>query len=1033
MARIPEDVIERLKREVSLERLVEASGVELKRHGADLIGLCPLHDDKDPSLVVSTKKNLWHCLGACQRGGTVIDWVMVTRDVSFRHAVEILSGDIAAPPAAKRAALPSPVQVDAEDHELLRQVLLYYHDTLKKSPEALNYLEQRGLKHPEVIDTFCLGYANRTLGYRLSGRAERERLQKLGVLRDSGHEHLNGSLIVPILGEGGEVLGMYGRKITPAAQLRKGTPLHLYLPGPHRGVFNVHALKASKTVILCEALLDALTFWSAGFRNVTASYGVEGFTADHLDAFKRHGTERVLIAYDRDEAGERAAASLAEKLMREGIECWRIQFPRGMDANEYASKVKPAAKSLGVLVRNAVWLGKGQAKPLDMDFVADGAELVTVPEASPAGAAADDVAGEVLALEPAAGPAEILAPSPTHILEASAPISTEPTPSLAAPVAARVDVASLANTDEVTLGFGDRSYRVRGLSKNLSHEALRVNLLVSRGDLVHVDTLDLYSHRQRSAFAKQAAGELKSQEETIKTDLGPLLRRIEEIQDERIQQALSPKVKEVTLSDQEVGRAMEFLKAPRLLARIVEDARACGIVGEETNLLLGYLAAVSRLLDEPLAIIVQSSSAAGKTALMEAILSFFPEEVRIKYSAMTGQSLFYMGETNLKHKILAIVEEQGAERAAYALKLLQSEGELTIASTGKDPATGRLVTHEYRVEGPVMIFLTTTAIEVDEELLNRCLVLTVDEEREQTRAIHKLQREKQTLEGLLARRARPEVLKVHQDAQRLLKPILVANPYAQHLTFLDDRTRTRRDHVKYLTLIRTIALLHQYQREVKTAMHLGQAVPYIEVTLDDIAVANRLANQVLGRSLDELSPQTRRLLMALEKMVGEACGAQKIEQSEYHFTRRQVRQHAGLSYEQVRVHLDRLVQLEYVLVHSGGRGQSFAYELLYDGGGKDGAPFLSGLLDVEAIKAKATTASLGGQQVGFGGSLGGHTGLIPGPYRGGAGFTSRAPVATESAFLAKDAENAHQGPGEQTPSRRSFDRRSPLPRVARAR
>ncbi|MBI4868032.1 MAG: hypothetical protein HY816_13890, partial [Candidatus Wallbacteria bacterium] len=116
----------------------------------------------------------------------------------------------------------------------------------------------------------------------------------LGILRQTGHELLNGSLVLPILGEGGEVLGAYGRKITPTHQLRAGTPLHLYLPGPHRGVFNVEALVSSKEVILCEALIDALTFWCAGFRNVTASYGVEGFTADHLDAFKRHGTERVL-------------------------------------------------------------------------------------------------------------------------------------------------------------------------------------------------------------------------------------------------------------------------------------------------------------------------------------------------------------------------------------------------------------------------------------------------------------------------------------------------------------------------------------------------------------------------------------------------------------------------------------------------------------------------------------------------------------------------------------------------------------------
>ena len=120
---------------------------------------------------------------------------------------------------------------------------------------------------------------------------------------------------------------------------------------------------------------------------------------------------------------------------------------------------------------------------------------------------------------------------------------------------------------------------------------------------------------------------------------------------------------------------------------------------------------------------------------------------------MTGQSLFYMGETDLKHKVLAIAEEGGAARAAYALKLLQSEGVLTIASTGKDPARA-LVTHQYRVEGPVMIFLTTTAIDLDEELLNRCLVLTVNEDRQQTQAIHRLQREQQTIEGLLARQER---------------------------------------------------------------------------------------------------------------------------------------------------------------------------------------------------------------------------------------------------------------------------------------
>src|ERR1700754_1047555 len=93
MSHTPSADIERLKKTIALERLAQARGIELKRHGADLIGRCPFHDDKTPSLVVTPSKNLWHCLGACQTGGTVIDWVMKAEGVSFRHAVELLQND----------------------------------------------------------------------------------------------------------------------------------------------------------------------------------------------------------------------------------------------------------------------------------------------------------------------------------------------------------------------------------------------------------------------------------------------------------------------------------------------------------------------------------------------------------------------------------------------------------------------------------------------------------------------------------------------------------------------------------------------------------------------------------------------------------------------------------------------------------------------------------------------------------------------------------------------------------------------------
>jgi hypothetical protein len=631
-------------------------------------------------------------------------------------------------------------------------------------------------------------------------------------------------------------------------------------------------------------------------------------------------------------------------------------------------KVQPAAKSLGVMLNKAEWLGKGQRpEPRGLEPIIEAEpEPSTEPDTEPLPAETKAAAKEKIieaTPEPAPAasiPAEIeeqvfsLAAKPEPIPEPVAPTEPEPGPAAPAPT---IDVPVEMRGEDIFLQQGERRYRIRGLHKNLSYELMKVNVLLSgkttRGESAfHVDTLDLYSARQRSGFTKQAAEELGIKEEVLRRDLGRVLMKLEEMQDAQIKQALAPKDETVAMTDHDQAEALKLLRDPRLLERIVEDFARCGVVGEETNKLVGYLGVVSRHLEAPLAVIVQSSSAAGKSSLMEAVLAFLPEEQRVQYSAMTGQSLFYMGEQDLKHKVLAIVEEEGAHTAAYALKLLQSEGVLTIASTGKDPATGRLLTHQYRVEGPVMIFLTTTAIDLDEEMLNRCLVLSVNEDRAQTQAIHRVQREAQTVEGLLRRRDRDAVLAVHRNAQRLLKPVPVVNPYARELTFHDSQTRTRRDHMKYLTLIRSVALLHQYQRPAKTVQHNGRAVEYIEVTLDDIAVANRLAHEILGRSLDELPPQTRRLLLTVDEMVTAECKRQKMERSDYRFSRRDVREATGWGDTQLKTHLHRLEELEYLLVHRGGRGQSIVYELMFTRPADGGKPVLGGLIDVEKLGKK---------------------------------------------------------------------------------
>ena len=835
--------------------------------------------------------------------------------------------------------------------------------TIKPSPEALAYLESRGLKNAELIATFKLGYANRTLAYRLpqsrrqAGTESRGRLKAIGILREkTGHEHFNGCLVVPVMDANGVITEVYGRKV--GKQLKKRCAQHLYLPGPHVGVWNIQAFKAAEAMILCEALIDAMTLWCCGFRNVTASYGTGGFTDELLQAFIQHDIKRALIAYDRDAAGNKAAVTLAEKLMDHGIDCFRVLLPKGMDINAYATHVQPADKSLGLAIRKAEWIGNGKNKPLP----------------SVAAVEKNKAANEKNSFD---SPSRLAADPPLAAASPVTPESGEET------VMHAVTIKAEISEHEINIPLGKRHYRVRGLSKNLSYEQLKINLLIQQGEAFHVDTFDLYSAKARHAYIQQAADELGIKTAEIKTDLGQVLLKLEALQDRQIKGTLAQQEKAPVMSDEEVKAALALLREPCLVDRILQDFNRCGVVGEAINKQVGYLAAVSRQLESPLAVMMQSSSAAGKSALMEAVLAFMPAEERIQYSAMTGQSLFYMGEKDLKHKILAITEEEGATNASYALKLLQSEGEVSIASTGKNAVTGNLETQEYKVEGPVMLFSTTTAIDLDEELLNRCVTLSVDESREQTRAIHAAQRKRRTLAGQRARKDKKQLIKLHQNAQRLLRPLGVTNPYADYLTFLDDKTRMRRDHEKYLGLIDAIALLHQYQREIVQDNHAGETSEYVVVTLDDIALANKLAHEVLGRTLDELPPQTRKLLNHIHQMVTEACRQAGIERGAYRFTRKQIRHYSGWGNTQLKVHLARLEDMEYLIVQGGGRGKLIEYEMLYNGEGQDDNPFLMGLIAVEKLKKQALDAKQSGANREKAGASRPQVAPKSGPSRGG--------------------------------------------------
>jgi DNA primase len=893
---VTKEAIEGVRRAQDLVAVVESRGVKLVRKGKSYVGLCPFHEDHEPSFVVNPEKQLWHCFGACsgnggKSGGDVFAFVAKADGVTFLEAMKKLGYE--EPPRARggrlgRGANPaapaSPLSQTGRRH-LLASVVGHYHKTFRERPEGQAYLKGRGLADPEMLQAFEVGYVDGSLPKTFDAGGEIARaLREMGVLTASGRELFSGCVVFPLRLPDEGIVGLYSRHVE--------RDQHLYLPGPRRGVFHWQALKGSDHVVLTESVIDALSLYQAGIRNVSCVYGVQGFSSDHEELLQRFRVQRVTLLLDGDDAGEKATHAIGDRLRNLGLDTAVAHLAGAKDANELLAREGLEAAA-AAFKRTIV-----EALPLTVN-----------------GTVKEDAAP---------------APSPAATATGSEP----------APAMSHGPQVSRDADGSVRVAFATRAYRVRGLTA-VGLDRLRVNLRIEGSSRMHLDTLDLYGHRARTALVKELARLFEQPEEDLAREVGSLIETLEGVRLELTKDTATAPAR-ITMPERERDEALALLRAPDLLDRVLADFERVGCVGEKTTLLVGYLGTVSRLLDDPLGLIIVSRSGAGKSSVQDALCDVVPDEDLVRYTRLTGQALFYKEEDALVHKVLAIDEEAGAQAAAYSIRNLQSAQVLTVAATRTDPQTGKLRTDEYRVQGPVFIMFTTTSPEaLDYETRNRFVQVGIDESAEQTRQILRRQREAHTLEGVLRRAEAEHLFTRQRNAQRLLRPLKVVNPYAPALTYPDERLQMRREQKKYLTLIDSIALLHQHQREIKRARRGDVEVEYVEVKPEDIALANDLARQVLGRSLDELAHPTRQLLKHLVEL---SRGREARR-----FTRPEVRQATGWTDWQVRVHLGQLIDLEYVVVAQGRNGQRMTYELLFDGDPEEDGRYLAGLVDVENL------------------------------------------------------------------------------------
>ena len=487
-------------------------------------------------------------------------------------------------------------------------------------------------------------------------------------------------------------------------------------------------------------------------------------------------------------------------------------------------------------------------------------------------------------------------------------------------------------TQETDLGLfiscHQRDYRIRGISVH-SFERLRVNIRAAQGAAFHIDSLDLYQSKARKIFAGRLGKIFSVDPSVIETDLLYIISEIEVYQAKKLADENQPeKPKVPPMSKEEEQEALIFLKRANLMEQIISDLETIGHVGEDARKLLTYLIAVSRKLARPLSGIIISGSGAGKSGLVEKIQELTPPEDVEFYSRITPQALYYMQRDALKRKLLIIEERAGGEAADYSIRTLQSHQKLTQAVPIKDPSSGKIRTMTFEVEGPIAYLETTTNPNLNHENTTRCFEIYLDESIEQTRRIHAAQREAKTITGIINRTKKEAVKKRHHNAQRLLHTLQVFNPYAPLLDFPADSLRTRRDHERFLSLIEAVTFLHQYQRprrEITTQE--GEKLECVESVVFDYAVAYRLAEEILGFSLDDLKKHARDLLDLITDLVREISAKTGKAEESVTFTRREIREFTGWPDYQIKTYIKQLEDLEYLLIEQVRKGGQFLYRL----------------------------------------------------------------------------------------------------------
>lgn len=853
--------IEKIKKDHPLEDTIRSYGVELKQQGQSLIGRCPFHDDDTPSLSISPSKQLWNCFG-CSAGGDVISFVEQIENISNKEAIVRFS------------------------HNFEPQKQFKITEKKHETPRSSQQIEQpsASIDSDHIFKEVCRVY-HETFSESVTAQ---NYLINRGLKNPGNWKHFqvgycDGKRLKNILPDSGNMieqlkkLGILNDKGNECFYKCVVFPIHDQ-NGIPVGLYG-RSIEGKRHLYLKG---KHQSVWNI---NAVKAFDQLILTESLIDAFSLFelGFQNVLPLYGTQGLTDNHLELFESNAVKEIILCMDNDAAGENAIDSITEKLKPLKTPVSRI-------------SLPTEFKDPNDFLI-------AGQDSD-------AFEKLLKARERLNPIIENIEEKHK----------------KAEGLVQNGHDYAVFHFGELVFQARGFRSKYG-DSMRVVLSVTSADGKRfIDRTDLYVARNRRNYANMCANTLKLQSALIESHLSEVIEGIESLQ----QNQNNEKEKKVsgpeTMSASEKELALKFLKTPALMKAIKKDLDHCGYIGEDAAKMIAYLSATSRITDNPISMTIRASSATGKSHLMEKVSQLMPPEDVSFYSRISSQSLYYMEKDALKNRLLIIDEKAGAnDQSDYALRTLISRKSLSLAVVVHNTETGDSKTQTIEIEGPCVVWDSTTQQNVNPENLSRVFEIWLgSDSRKQTKRIHEMQRYRYKEEGWREEQNASEIIQTHQNAQRLLKPLRVKIPFVDQIKFPDHWTRTRRDNERFLSLISSIALLHQYQRPIKETA----GVKFIEATKDDYQAAYDLAVDVLRATFQPLSKGAHDLFAFLLREVSKKAEQAQVAINDYMFTRREIRDSIGWSESKLRMYLDELANMEYLFRLAGRHGSSFRYRLL---------------------------------------------------------------------------------------------------------